>query len=156
MQGHSPVLSLYRALPTPCDIRWSILETCQRRIQDSPLGRGANPWGAPTYQFAGLSQKLHEIKKILVRGGGGGRRPPWIRHCLFKLVYLRNPTHPTGMPETVFSVSTKQLPQYSYAKRRPCGDSVGCGPLIWQSADGSRLICRLIPSPSTQVNQLSE
>ena len=30
--------------------------------------------GAPTYKFARFSQKLHEIKKILVRGGGGGVR----------------------------------------------------------------------------------
>ena len=36
------------------------------------VGGGANPWGAPTYKFSRFSQKLHEIKKILVRGGGRG------------------------------------------------------------------------------------
>ena len=47
-----------------------------------PVGGGANPgMGAPTYKFAGFSQKLHEIKKILVRGEGGGE----IRHCKLSL-----------------------------------------------------------------------
>ena len=36
------------------------------------IGGGANPGGAPTYKFAGFSQKLHEIKKILGPWGGGG------------------------------------------------------------------------------------
>ena len=37
-----------------------------------PVGGGANSWGgAPTYKLAGFSQKLHEIKKILVRKGRG-------------------------------------------------------------------------------------
>ena len=38
-----------------------------------PVGGGANPPGkALTYTF---SQKLHEIKKSLVPGGGRGRTP---------------------------------------------------------------------------------
>ena len=40
------------------------------------IRRGADPlsWGlgAPTYDFATISKKLHEIGKILGREGGGG------------------------------------------------------------------------------------
>ena len=32
-----------------------------------PVGGGANPGEMPIYKFARFSQKLHEIKKILVR-----------------------------------------------------------------------------------------
>ena len=39
--------------------------------------------GAPTYKLAGFSQKLHEIKKILVRRGGAPGAPSWIRHCRY-------------------------------------------------------------------------
>ena len=36
-----------------------------------PVEGGTNhPWGAPTYEFAKFSKKLHEIEKILGRGGG--------------------------------------------------------------------------------------
>ena len=48
-----------------------------------PEGWGANSWGggAPTYKLARFSQKLHEIKKILVHGGGHvPGAPPCIRH----------------------------------------------------------------------------
>ena len=40
-----------------------------------PLGGGTDPpgRGAPTYDFVKISEKLHEIEKILGRGGG---RPP--------------------------------------------------------------------------------
>ena len=43
-----------------------------------PVGGATNPLGqgAPTYKFAGFSPKLHEIKKILVRAGGGALNPP--------------------------------------------------------------------------------
>ena len=47
-----------------------------------PVGGGADPpGGRTTYDFVKFSQKLHEIEKILGRGGGmcQGRRP-WIRH----------------------------------------------------------------------------
>ena len=40
-----------------------------------PIGGGAISWGVPTYEFAGFSQKLHEIKKILVGGGRAGGAP---------------------------------------------------------------------------------
>ena len=41
-----------------------------------PRGGGANsPGGAPTYDFAKISQKLHEIERIWAPGGGGGARP---------------------------------------------------------------------------------
>ena len=38
-----------------------------------PRRRGPKPSrrGAPAYKFARFSEKLHGIKKILVRGGGG-------------------------------------------------------------------------------------
>ena len=38
-----------------------------------PHRRGHQPsrGGAPTYDFAKISEKLHEIEKILGRGGGG-------------------------------------------------------------------------------------
>ena len=39
-----------------------------------PRGGGANsPGGAPTYDFAKISQKLHEIERIWAPGGGGAR-----------------------------------------------------------------------------------
>ena len=45
-----------------------------------PQGGGANSpgEGAPTYDFAKFSRKLHEIERILTSGGwgeGGGRAP---------------------------------------------------------------------------------
>ena len=43
-----------------------------------PVGGGANPQGRGRQHTNLQSQKLHEIKKILVRRGGA---PPWIRHC---------------------------------------------------------------------------
>ena len=42
-----------------------------------PVGGGANsPGGAPTYDFAKFCEKLHEIEKILGRGGGAPATPP--------------------------------------------------------------------------------
>ena len=43
-----------------------------------PVGGGANPpGGAPTYDFAKFCEKLHEIEKILGRGGArAGCAPP--------------------------------------------------------------------------------
>ena len=39
-----------------------------------PRAGGANSrGGAPTYDFAIFSQKLHEIERIWAPGGGGGR-----------------------------------------------------------------------------------
>ena len=47
------------------------------------VGGGASPpTGAPTYDFAKFSEKLHEIKKILGRRGRVPGVPPWIRHWL--------------------------------------------------------------------------
>ena len=42
----------------------------QWRIQDFPEE------GAPTYDFAKFSQKLHEIERIWTPGGGGGGMRP--------------------------------------------------------------------------------
>ena len=40
-----------------------------------PRGGGANsPGGAPTYDFAKFSQKLHEIEIIWAPGGGGASK----------------------------------------------------------------------------------
>ena len=52
--------------------RWLIsyylsLETAQWRIQDFPEE------GAPTYDFAKISQKLHEIETIWTPRGAGAR-----------------------------------------------------------------------------------
>ena len=42
-----------------------------------PVEGGANPRGAPTYDFVKFSEKLHEMEKILDHGGGApGARPP--------------------------------------------------------------------------------
>ena len=39
-----------------------------------PRGGGANsPGGMPTYNFAKISQKLHEIERIWTPRGGGAR-----------------------------------------------------------------------------------
>ena len=39
-----------------------------------PRGGGANsPGGVPTYDFAKISQKLHEIERIWTPRGGGAR-----------------------------------------------------------------------------------
>ena len=47
-----------------------------RRRGRHPSRRGRQHTNMPDF-----SQKLHEIKKILVRGGGARRGcPPWIRH----------------------------------------------------------------------------
>ena len=46
-----------------------------------PVGGGANPPGTPTYDFAKISQKLHEIEKILDRG----HPLPLIRHCILSI-----------------------------------------------------------------------
>ena len=45
----------------------------QWRIQDFPEEGAQTPQGAPTYDFAKFSQKLHEIERIWT--GGGGSRP---------------------------------------------------------------------------------
>ena len=46
--------------------------------------------GAATYKFASFSQKLHEIKKILVRGGGGCPPPgPATATYLFLLLKFK-------------------------------------------------------------------
>ena len=46
--------------------------TYQWRIQDFPEEGALTLWGrgAPTYDFAKFSQKLHEIERIWTRGGG--------------------------------------------------------------------------------------
>ena len=40
-----------------------------------PRGGGANSPGAPTYDFAKISQKLYEIERILTLGGRPLRPP---------------------------------------------------------------------------------
>ena len=41
-----------------------------------PVGGGADPLGGATYDFVKFSQKLHEIEKILGRGGRRARGAP--------------------------------------------------------------------------------
>ena len=45
------------------------------RIQDFPEERAPTPGGAPTYDFAKIPQKLHEIERIWT-GGARPSRPP--------------------------------------------------------------------------------
>ena len=52
-----------------------------------PRGWGANSrGGAPTYDFAKFSQKLHEIERIWTRGEDVPRFTPWIRYCTEELL----------------------------------------------------------------------
>ena len=44
-----------------------------------PVGGGPNPPGAPTYNFAKFSIKLHEIKNIFAMEGAHPVDPPLIR-----------------------------------------------------------------------------
>ena len=55
---------------------WRLVQTCLVNLRTYPgadpgfpIGGGANPrgGGAPTYDFAKISQKLHEIEKMLGR-----------------------------------------------------------------------------------------
>ena len=51
-------------------------------------GRQSCRRDVPTYKFARFSEKLHEIKKNLVRWGGGGTpraHPPWTHHWMANL-----------------------------------------------------------------------
>ena len=56
----------------------SVIDHTAHRIQDFPEEGAPTPGGAPTYDFAKFSQKLHEIERIWPSGGGGGwgRAPP--------------------------------------------------------------------------------
>ena len=63
-----------------------------------PRGGGANsPGGAPTYDFANFSRKLHEIERIWTPGGGGTRPkfyyvdPPLDRNqCVLRLKQVQH------------------------------------------------------------------
>ena len=70
------------------NVRISFFHNHQGRIQDfSWEGALTLQEGVLTYKFARFYQKLHEIKKILVRRG----RPPWIRYSIMdKLDGLQN------------------------------------------------------------------
>ena len=50
----------------------------QWRIQDFPEEGAPTPWGggAPTYNFAKISQKLHEIERIWAPEEGASLAPP--------------------------------------------------------------------------------
>ena len=55
------------------------MKIIQRRIQGFPGGGANSPGGggAPTYDFAKFSRKLHEIERIwLPRGGGRAHLAP--------------------------------------------------------------------------------
>ena len=54
-----------------------------------PVGGGANPPGAPTYDFANFWEKnCMKMRKFWAVEGGGGPAPPQIRHCLGKFSSL--------------------------------------------------------------------
>ena len=56
-------------------LQWS--SGYQRQIQDFPEEGAPTPGGAPTYDFAKFSQKLHEIERIRTPGEGAHPlRPP--------------------------------------------------------------------------------
>ena len=65
-----------------------------------PVGGDVNPWGGgpPTYKFARLSQKLHEIKKNLVRGGVSPLNPSLTTAKEFgvTLTPVKNPCYSYG------------------------------------------------------------
>ena len=44
-----------------------------------PQGGGANSQGAPTYDFAKISQKLHEIERIWTPGDTRDAHPPGVQ-----------------------------------------------------------------------------
>ena len=50
-----------------------------------PRAGSVNPPGAPTYNFAKFSQKLHEIERIWTPGGGGGVEGPPLE-CIWTYV----------------------------------------------------------------------
>ena len=52
------------------------VKTSQRPIQDFPRRGRQLPGGAPTYNFAIFSQKLHEIERIWAPGGRASLAPP--------------------------------------------------------------------------------
>ena len=59
-----------------------------------PRGGGANsPGGAPTYDFAKFSQKLHEIERIWTPAGGG---------CASKILLCRSATDTSRNNEAKF------------------------------------------------------
>ena len=64
-------------------ILYSTIISRQERIQDSRR-KGRQPSeGGPTYDFAKCSEKLHEIEKILGRGGGACHgEPPLDPHAI--------------------------------------------------------------------------
>ena len=52
------------------------VKTSQWQIQDFPEEGAPTPRGAPTYNFAIFSQKLHEIERIWAPGGRASLAPP--------------------------------------------------------------------------------
>ena len=52
------------------------MEPDQWRIQDFPEEGAPTPRGAPTYDFAKFSQKLHEIERIWIPWGRASLAPP--------------------------------------------------------------------------------
>ena len=70
----------------------------QWRIQDFPeVGTPTPGGGAPTYDFAKFSQKLHEIERIWTRGARPSRP---IRSATAPRTTKAGGTHPIGMPRT--------------------------------------------------------
>ena len=63
-----------------------IMSNEQWRIQDFPKEGAPTPRGAPTYDFAQFSQKLHEIERIWTPGGAcvpyAPLDPPLISICV--------------------------------------------------------------------------
>ena len=61
------------------------------------IGGGTNPGGAPTYDFAKISEKVHEIENILGRRRGRPPgRPPWDLRLVLSLGHKIHDVH--GVP----------------------------------------------------------
>ena len=86
-------------LPENCIIMKKLVSqrlTYQWRIQDFPEVGAPTPGGAPTYDFAKISQKLHEIEIIWTPRRGCAPKfyyvdPPLIMHAdvINKQIFLR-------------------------------------------------------------------
>ena len=62
-----------------------------------PVGGSADPLGGPTYDFVKNSQKLHEIEKILGRGGGRAPRAPPLDPPLRVVCHLKSSERSTHL-----------------------------------------------------------
>ena len=111
----------------------NILSTAQWRIQDFPEE------GAPTYNFAKFSQKLHEIERISTRGGTS-LAPPLdpplqLLHILIHWVNALVYTVPPGTPWTKGTVNTENHTQWLECIIIHTGANMPTAKLLWAHAE---------------------